>query len=204
MMTLNDRQPIVVADTGPLIRLAAAGLLPSLRGLNRRIVIVDRVEAEATADLSKPFAKDIRLWIDDMGDAIEKVQTLVGVGIRALETEERTPDRNALLKKSLRNSGEVALREFVENWTPTETSSCVVVYEDKKVPLMFVDVDFPVTVMTTRRFANVLAKWGVNVNAREAIDAIEGDFSLQPAKFAEYPAEQPSDTRMLPQEDEGP
>jgi hypothetical protein len=72
MMTLNDRQPIIVADTGPLIRLAAAGLLDSIRGLNRRIVIVDRVEAEATADMSKPFADTIKLWLEDMGNSIER------------------------------------------------------------------------------------------------------------------------------------
>jgi hypothetical protein len=33
MMTPCDRQPIIVADAGPLIRLAAAGLLGSLRTL---------------------------------------------------------------------------------------------------------------------------------------------------------------------------
>jgi hypothetical protein len=43
MMTRDDRQPIIVADAGPLIRLAAARLLGTLRGLNRRIVLVDRV-----------------------------------------------------------------------------------------------------------------------------------------------------------------
>jgi hypothetical protein len=204
MMTLNDRQPIIVADTGPLIRLAAAGLLPSLRGLNRRLVLVDRVEAEAIADLSKPFAETIKNWIIDMGPAVERVQTVVGIGITALQAENRTPEQDHLLRKSLRNSGEMALREFVENWSPTETSSAVVVYENRKVPALFADVEFPVTVMTTRRFANVLSKWGVNVNAREALEAIAGQYSLQPARFAEYPAEQPADLRMLPQEDEGP
>jgi hypothetical protein len=204
MMTLNDRQPIIVADTGPLIRLAAAGLLDSIRGLNRRIVIVDRVEAEATADLSKPFADTIKLWLEDMGNSIERVQTLVGTGIRALESDARTPEQDRLLKKAMRNSGEMALREFAETWEPTETSSAIVVYEDKRVPTFFTEVEYPVTVMTTRRFANVLTKWGINVNARAALDAIEDQFSLQPAKLADYPAEQPPDTRMLPQEDEGP
>ncbi len=46
MMTRDDRQPIIVADAGPLIRLAAAGLLDTMRGLNRRIVLVDRIEEE--------------------------------------------------------------------------------------------------------------------------------------------------------------
>ena len=63
MMTKNDRQPIIVADAGPLIRLAAAGLLDSVRGLNRRIVLVDRVEDEIVGDVSKPFAIEIKAWI---------------------------------------------------------------------------------------------------------------------------------------------
>ena len=40
-MTISDRQPIIVADAGPLIRLAAAGLLDIMRGLNHRIVPSD-------------------------------------------------------------------------------------------------------------------------------------------------------------------
>ena len=59
MMARDDRQPIIVADAGPLIRLAAAGLLDTLRGLNRQIVLVDRVEAEVIGDRSKPFADEI-------------------------------------------------------------------------------------------------------------------------------------------------
>ncbi len=34
MIAAIDRQPIVVADAGPLLRLAAAGLLETVRGLN--------------------------------------------------------------------------------------------------------------------------------------------------------------------------
>ena len=55
-MVRDDRQPIIVADAGPLIRLAAAGLLDTLRGLNRRVVLVDRIEDEVVGDQSKPFA----------------------------------------------------------------------------------------------------------------------------------------------------
>ena len=65
MTALADRQPIIVADAGPLIRLAAAGLLDTLRGLNRRIVLVDRVRDEIIGDLSKPFAAEIAAWIGD-------------------------------------------------------------------------------------------------------------------------------------------
>ena len=59
MIAPADRQPIIVADAGPLIRLAAAGLLDTLRGLNRRIVLVDRVEDAVAGDRTKPFAAEI-------------------------------------------------------------------------------------------------------------------------------------------------
>ena len=103
MMTLNDRQPIIVADAGPLIRLAAAGLLDTLRGLNRSVVLVDRVKEEVIGDLTKPFANEIANWISTMGAAIEHVDTLVGVGMKLLEEKTRTPAEDAVLKKSKRN-----------------------------------------------------------------------------------------------------
>ena len=68
-MMLDERDPIVMADTGPLIRLAAAGLLDGLRATNRRVVIVDRVEAKSTHDRSKPFANEIADWIERNADA---------------------------------------------------------------------------------------------------------------------------------------
>jgi hypothetical protein len=99
-----DRQLIIVADTGPLIRLAAAGLLDTLRGLNRRIVLVDRVEDEVIGDRSKPFAREIAAWIASMGDAILRVETVTGVGIETLRRETRTAERDQLLKSALRDS----------------------------------------------------------------------------------------------------
>ena len=54
MIAPSDRRPTIVADAGPLIRLAAAGILDTLRGLNRRIVLVDRVEDEVVGDLRMP------------------------------------------------------------------------------------------------------------------------------------------------------
>jgi hypothetical protein len=202
MMTLNDRQPIIVADTGPLIRLAAAGLLDSIRGLNRRFVLVDRVEKEAIGDLSKPFAQEIKNWIDKMGDAIERVETLTGTAITALENMERTPTQDALLKKSMRDSGELALREFAGHWHPTETSSAIVVYEDHRVAVMFLEAEFTVTLITTRSFANLLVSWGVNVDARTALEGVAGKFTMYPARSAEYREDEPYDMRMLPQDDE--
>ena len=91
-MTLDERDPIVMADTGPLLRLAAAGLLDGLRATNRRVVSVDRVEAKATQDRSKPFANEIAEWIAHNADSIERPRTIVGAGIEKLESEQNKPE----------------------------------------------------------------------------------------------------------------
>jgi hypothetical protein len=196
---LEDRQPIVVADAGPLIRLAAAGLLGSLRGLNRRIVLVDRLEDEVAGDSSKPYAQEIANWIAEMGDAILRAQTVTGVGIEALRRRHRTAEEDRLLKSTLRNSGELALREFVENWRPSDVSSALVLYEDRKVAALFLEADFPLTLMTTRAFARTLVSWGVNANAVDALENVAGQYDLKPALVGEVDAEIPTDQRPLPQ-----
>ena len=199
MIAPEDRQPIVVADAGPLIRLAAADLLGSLRGLNRRIVLVDRVEDEVIGDVSKPYARQIANWIAEMGDAVLHAQTVTGLGIEALRERRRTPEEDRLLKSTLRNSGELALREFVENWRPTEVSSALVLYEDRKVAALFLDADFPLTLMTTRAFARTLVKWGVNADAVDALEEIAEKYDLKPALVGEINPEIPTDQRALPQ-----
>ena len=204
MMSPSDRQPIVVADAGPLIRLAAAGLLDGLRHLNRRIVLVDRVEDEVCGDLSKPYAEEIRTWTQRMGDAVLRVETLVGIGVSTLRARTRTPEEDALLKSALRDSGEQALREFVARWRPSETSSAVVLFEDRKVATLFVDVDFPITLMTTRAFARTIAALGVNIDAAAALEAIADRYDLKPALLGEIDPDTPIDQRVLPQLMEGP
>jgi hypothetical protein len=199
MMPRDDRQPIIVADAGPLIRLAAAGLLDTLRGLNRRVVLVDRLEDEVIGDLSKPFADEISAWIERSGEAVFRVQTVVGVGIASLRSRARTAQEDKLLKRALRDSGELAMREFVGHWQPTESASALVVYEDARAATLFLDSDFPVTLMTTLAFAETIAEWGVNADAVAALEGIAGQYSLKPALVGTYEADTPPDMRMLPQ-----
>ena len=198
MMTKNDRQPIIVADAGPLIRLAAAGLLDSVRGLNRRIVLVDRVEDEIVGDASKPFAIEIKLWIESMGPAILRATTAIGAGVEALRQRQRTPEEDAVLKSATRDSGELVWREFLGRWHPQESSSAVVVYEDRKLPPLFLGADFPITLMTTRTFVRVLESWGINVHAVEALEAIRDRYDLKPALIAQIDPDMAEDLRQLP------
>ena len=199
MIAPSDRQPIIVADAGPLIRLAAAGILDTVRRLNRRIVLVDRVEDEVVGDPTKPFAADIAAWIAGLGEAALRVETVVGIGVATLRARTRTPGEDALLKSALRDSGEQALREFVAHWEPTEAESAVVLYEDRKVATLFLDVGFPVTLMTTRAFVATVTLWGINQDAVSALEGIADRYDLKPALMAEIDPMQPVDLRMLPQ-----
>ena len=165
MIAPADRQPIVVADAGPPIRLAAAGPLDTLPCTNRCIVLIDRVEDEVVGDITKPFSSEIAAWISNLGEAVLRVETVVGIGVQTLRERPRAPGRDALLKSALRDSGEQAPREFVARWEPDEPGSAVVLYEDRKIATLFLDADFPVTLMTTRAFAATVAPWGVDADA---------------------------------------
>jgi hypothetical protein len=200
-VTLDERDPIVMADPGPLIRLAAAGLLDGLRATNRRVVIVDRVEAEATRDRSKPFANESAEWIERNSDTIERPRTVVGVGIEKLEANARTPEEERLLKAALRNSGERAIRDFLETWMPG-TSGALVIYEDEDVPKILQSTRVPIQLMTTRRFARQLVEWGINVDAVTAIEEVARRFTTEPSMIGEIDPDESADFRRLPQPDE--
>lgn len=198
-MSPASREPIVVADAGPLIRLAAAGLLDSLRVLNRRVVLVDRVAEEVYGDLTKPFATDVARWVERMGEAVFLAVTVTGAGVAALKARTRTAEEEAALKAALRNSGELAVREFVDRWRPEEAGAAVVLYEDRKVATLFLEVDYPVTLMTTRAFAAMVGAWGLNVDAAAALEAIADRYDLKPALVGEIDPSVPPDLRTLPQ-----
>ncbi|WP_291824097.1 hypothetical protein [Bosea sp. (in: a-proteobacteria)] len=198
MMSPASREPIVIADSGPILRLAAAGLLPMLARLNRRIVLVDRVEDELVGDAAKPYAAEIAAWIAAEGEALLRVSTIIGEGIASLKGRARTPEEEARLKSGLRNSGELALREFVDLWRPDSFASAVVLYEDRKVPNLFLEVDYPVTLMTTRAFVRTVASWGINLDAPAALEAVAAIYDLKPAMIGEIDPQTPVDLRRLP------
>jgi hypothetical protein len=199
MMARDDRQPIIVADAGPLPRLAAAGLLDTLCGLDRPIVLVDRVEDDVIGDRSKPFAPEIAAWIERSGDSILRVRTVIGEGVESLRARTRTAEEEKLLKSALRDSGELALREFVGHWRPAESASALVIYEDARVAVLFLDSNFSVTLVTTLAFAETLAEWGINADAVSALQKISPHYNLKPAAIGTYEADTPPDMRVLPQ-----
>jgi hypothetical protein len=73
-----------------------------------------------------------------------------------------------------------------------------VLYEDRKVPTLFLDSDFGVELMTTRAFVRHLARWGVNANAEAALERIADRYDLKPALVARFEADDRADQRQLP------
>ena len=173
---MSERDPLIIADAGPLIRLAAAGLLDAIRLTNRRVVMVDRIEEEVCGDLAKPFAKDIADWLGQMAPAVERVETLEGLAISALR--ER-PDQADRLKEALRNSGERATREYVEAIEPEDAGEALILYEDGAVPNLMAAAMVPMTLVTTRAFVRDLAERGYNRDALDALEAVP--YALKPA-----------------------
>ena len=123
---------------------------------------------------------------------------MVGIGVQTLRQRPPSLERDALLRSALRDSGEQALREFVAHWHPTETASAVVLYEDRKVATRFLDIDFPVTLMTTRAFVATVSRWGANADAVAALEAIATLYDLKPALVGEIDPGVPVDLRPLP------
>jgi hypothetical protein len=177
---MSERDPIVIADVGPLIRLVAADLLDAMRLNNRRIVIVDRIEEEVAGDPSKPFATEISAWMDRMGSAIEHAETLEGIAIQTLRLRAKTDEEQARLKRTMRKSGERAIREYVEMINPEDVGETLVLYEDSAVPALMAAATVPMTLMTTRAFARMIAERGYNRDAVRALEAIASLHNLKP------------------------
>jgi hypothetical protein len=195
---MTSRNPIVIADAGPLIRLAAAGLLDAMRLTNRKIVIVDRVEEEACGDLSKPFAKAIADWMARVGEAVEHAITTEGLGIaKRRELAAHSPEHAQALKRALRDSGERAIREYVEIFRPADVDSVLVLFEDTMVPSLMAAATVPMTLMSTRAFVRMIAERGYNRDAAKALEAIASQFDLKPAISTVF------ESNTAPDEDQG-
>ncbi|MGL5137404.1 MAG: hypothetical protein ACRC7G_06510, partial [Beijerinckiaceae bacterium] len=84
-------------------------------------------------------------------------------------------------------------------WRPDGSASAVVLYEDRRLPGLFLEVDYPVTLMTTRAFARVIAGWGINIDSVAALERISDLYDLKPALIGEVDPDVPVDLRKLPQ-----
>jgi hypothetical protein len=81
-MKIEITPAIVVPDMSPLIHLAAAAQLPLLQAFGR-VIVMDIVAYEATADLERPWARDVAAWLENgqapgSNQPLEVVKTEIG------------------------------------------------------------------------------------------------------------------------------
>lgn len=157
-----DKPDIVVPHSGPLVHLAAAGLLHLLHDVGAAVVVVDMVAHEITRDLSKPGAEILEAWLAE-GSAPGSNRP-----VRVEETEtgrlyaavlEAKPDYR------LRNGGETAIVEWLAERIAGTDRAVIVLYENGRVPTIVRNqsLDADIDVLTTRAFLE-----GLEQREREA------------------------------------
>jgi hypothetical protein len=156
------RPTVIVPDTAPLIHLAAAAALHILNEMGN-VVVVDVVAMEATYYQDKPFAKEIKHWIDSglLPGANAPVQIaesdLGQLYWIALEQGLKKP----------RNAGEIAIAEWLTDALTHVGGPALVVYENGRVPNLLArqGVAATVAVATTRNFLKLAEERGVIADA---------------------------------------
>jgi hypothetical protein len=129
-MKIEITPAIVVPDMSPLIHLAAATQLTLLQAFGR-VIVMDIVAYEATADLERPWARDVAAWLENgqapgSNQPVEVVKTEIGEAYRlARQTDPSF---------KLQDAGERAIRDWLVDTLPEVGGPVLVIYEDKKMP----------------------------------------------------------------------
>jgi hypothetical protein len=187
------RISILVADSGPLITLAAAGELDLLTKTGARLIIPDMILIEATRDMLKPGAYAIQDWAANAFD-ITFVPTRI-----ALDYSNRLA---ADPKFRGNNYGEYAAREVLNKQLARDPLlKASLIYEDGRVAsasfraTVHTSVDF----MTTHDFLVAMELEGVIPSASDVFDRAQAamparnvnrlrkltDISVKPAPLKE-------------------
>jgi hypothetical protein len=166
-MAFSDLRPtVVMADSSPLIHLAAVGQLDLLFRFGN-VVVVDVVRLETCFDRSKPFAPEIAAWIDaNLGSRLSFGDTDLGpVYEHALQHGLSRP----------RNSGERAMVDWLADNIVHEGGPALIIYENGKIPNMLRREGLPedVVVLTSRYFRRLSQELGYIPDAELAWAEIE-------------------------------
>jgi len=143
---MSNRVEIIMPDAGPLISLAMAGELDTLRKVKRPIRIVDQVLYEVTKSNAYPGAKEVKAFVDAHPESILVTKTNVG----RLAAMERARDPNA----KQRGLGDAAIAEFMRRLDEFAASDAPVwlVYEDGDITKIRITHARPVHLVGTREF----------------------------------------------------
>ncbi len=168
-MKIEITPAVVVPDVSPLIHLAAAGALTLLHEFGR-VIVMDVVAFEASADIEKPWAREVAAWIQrdapKGAPPVEVAPTEIGEAYRLA--------RQANPRFRLRNAGENAIRDWLLEMLPVVGGPALVVYEDQKVPKLIQRerMDELVVMATTRALLNFAEERGLINSAEDTWHAI--------------------------------
>lgn len=147
-MKIEITPVVVVPDMSPLVHLAAADSLFLLHQFGR-VAVMDIVAHEATADLARPWARDVAEWLSrgqepGSNRPVHIVTTEIGEAYRLA--------RQANPRFTLRDAGERAIRDWLVENLAELGGPALVVYEDKRMPnlLQRERLDDVVVLATTR------------------------------------------------------
>lgn len=157
---------ILVADTTPLIHLAAIGELHLLNDMAEIVVVVDLVQYEAVADLTKSYAKEIDEWIQ------AGLRPGSNAPVRVEKTDTGETFKKALLadpEHRMAGGGETAIIEWLAENIEGSDEKTIVIYENGKVPrkIDHQNLDADVLVATTRAFLRIAQEFGLIPSAKD-------------------------------------
>lgn len=196
-LPFSEIQPtVVLADTSPLIHLAVVDKLDLLFEFGK-VVIADVVELEAAFDVDKPFAREIRTWIEAHGES--------GDGRIEIGNTELGPLYELALKTGVgrpNNAGERAIVDWLADNIVHAGGPALVIYENGKIPNMLRREGLPedVVVVTGHYFLRLAQELKLIADAENLRSRIQefGHRQVQSAGGSDpHSEDHPMDTRVL-------
>ena len=155
---------LIVTDAGPLITLAVADALDTLKLLGVRIVIPDMVRFEVTRHADKPGAHEFLAWLDENDELVE-----IGITEEFAEFTELLALNPAL---RTRNRGEMAAAEVLAKELDGGIDAGLLLFEDSDIRKANFLVRIPdnVLILSTSTFLHGLQRRSLIPDAELILD----------------------------------
>lgn len=136
---------VLIPDTTPLIHLAAIGQLGLLHRIGR-VVVPDMVKDESIRDLTKPWARELRLWFEEgerpgSNAPITVPETETGKTVRLARRADPAHRQS--------DAGERAIVDWLAETLTATSGPPIILYENSRIPNMIVREGLAATVIVT-------------------------------------------------------
>jgi hypothetical protein len=176
---------VIIADASPVLTLAGIDRLDLLETFSAPIQIVDQVHYEITKAANDPDGK-VAAWLKRVGNRIDIIETLVGLGFRVKLGRGETPPGG--------NLGEIAIDEYATQLARTGSPSFVplVLFEDPDVLETRIARLPRVHLLNTAAWIRALADEGIIPDGLKVLEDINAQ-----RKSPMIPIERPGRTRRV-------